>query len=223
MFFIATTVFLYHFHLNNDQTNYTPEKHEEKQQQSNPEKTLSVVDPPTTDDLRELAVLKAKQTPGWGNRDEDEIYMFAKPEAYDRLRYLYDINPSKMPLPFQSILNPTTISRLQLDAVDRSASPTRPYTDDEVIQTLSRFEHVGFILRYSGTTDEFSLYAPKSHNWSRYDQIEAYTAFIHLSIILSLLRFYCNYFNLIVFASGYSMFSGLPTRDVSTSTENPDL
>ncbi len=25
-----------------------------------------------TDDLRELAVLKAKQTPGWGNRNENE-------------------------------------------------------------------------------------------------------------------------------------------------------
>ena len=180
VFFIATTVLLHHFHSNSDQTTYASAKQEVKQQQSNLEKTFPVAAPPTTDDLRELAVFKAKQTPGWGDRNENEMYMYAHPEEYERLRFLYDINPSKMPLPFQSILNPTTISRLQLDAADRSASPTQPYTDDQVIQTLSRFEHVGFILRYSGTTDEFSLYAPMSHNWSRYDQIEAYTAFIHI-------------------------------------------
>ncbi|KAL7429109.1 hypothetical protein ACHAXM_001540 [Skeletonema potamos] len=133
-----------------------------------------------TDDLREFALLKAKQTPGWGNRNENEMYMYAPQEEYERLRFLYDINPPKMPLPFQSILSPTTISRLNLNAVDRSSSHTQPYTDDDVIQTLSRFEHVGFILRYSGKTDEFRLYAPTTHNWSRYDQIEAYTAFIRI-------------------------------------------
>lgn len=133
-----------------------------------------------TDDLRELAVLKAKQTPGWGNRNENEMYMYAPLEEYERLRFLYDINPSKMPLPYQSILSPTTISRLQLNAVDRSSSNTQPYSDDDVIRTLSRFEHVGFILRFSGVTDEFRLYAPTTHNWSRYDQIEAYSAFIRI-------------------------------------------
>ena len=206
IFFIATTALLYHYHPTNqtyklqnqkekqtqiypenfsvavhpiDET-YTSTKQEVKKQQRQINPESFSVPAATTDDLRELAVLKAKQTPGWGNRNENEMYVYAPQEEYERLRFLYDINPPKMPLPFQSILNPETISRLQLDAVDRSASLPQPYTDDEVIQTLGRFEHVGFILRYSGKTDAFSLYAPKKHNWSRYDQIEAYTAFIHI-------------------------------------------
>lgn len=175
---IATAVILAHYHTNDHQI-HSSAKQAGEQHQIYPETIISVA-APTTDDPRELAVLKAKQTPGWGNRNENEMYMSAPSEEYDRLRFLYDINPSKMPLPFQSILTAETRSRLQLDAVDRSASPTQPYTDDEVIQTLGRFEHVGFILRYSGHSDEFALYAPKSHNWSRNDQLEAYTAFIHI-------------------------------------------
>lgn len=128
-----------------------------------------------TDDLREIAVMKAKQTPGWGIRNENEIYMLASDVEYDRLRFLYDINPSKMPLPYQSILSPETVSRLQLDD-NAGMTIAKSYTDDQVIQTLGRFEHVGFILRYSGTTDEFIIYAPKRYNWSRVDQIEAYSS-----------------------------------------------
>eukprot|EP00984_Skeletonema_dohrnii_P024408 scaffold13527_cov72-Skeletonema_dohrnii-CCMP3373.AAC.1 len=172
IFFIATIALLYHYHPTNqtyklqnqkekqtqiypenfsvavhpiDET-YTSTKQEEvKQRQINPESFS--VPAATTDDLRELAVLKAKQTPGWGNRNENEMYVYAPQEEYERLRFLYDINPPKMPLPFRSILTPETISRLQLDAVDRSTSLPQPYTDDEVIPTLGRFEHVGFILR----------------------------------------------------------------------------
>lgn len=157
----------------------TNQEVKKQSQQSNPQRISAAT--ATTDDLRELAVIKAKQTPGWGrHRNENEMFMYAPQEEYEHLRYLYDINPSKMPLPYQSILSPTTISRLQLDRVDLFSSSTQPYTDDEVIQTLSRFEHVGFILRYSGKIDEFRIYAPTHHNWSRYDQIEAYTAFIRI-------------------------------------------
>ena len=178
IFLIAAVFLLCHYHPNNDHQLYTSTKQAKEQHQIKPD-IISMAAPPT-DDPRELAVLKAKQTPGWGNRNENEMYIYAPSEEYERLRFLYDINPSKMPLPFQSILNSETRSRLKLDAVERPASPTQPYTDDEVIETLSRFEHVGFILRYSGKTDEFNLYAPMNHNWSRNDQLEAYSAFIHI-------------------------------------------
>ena len=180
VFFVLSTALLHRHHpINQADTDISPTKQEAKQRQMQPENILTEATIYNINDPREMAVLKAKQTPGWGDRNENEMYMYAAKEEYDHLQFLYDINPSKMSLPFQNMLDSETLSHLQLDG--RSApSSLQPYTDDDCIQTLKRFEHVGFILRYSGHSDEFSLYAPMKHNWSRHDQIEAYTALIRI-------------------------------------------
>jgi len=146
-------------------------------------RSLSVTNGLSSDDyLRESVVQAMKKTPGWKDADGkngrrklniNDMYIFAPREEYERLRELYEKDPASMPSPYHNMMSPQTISSLKLPPLESKRSYIKQYDATHVITTLKHFNRDGFILHYSGVTDNFSIFLPESEEISQLTEYHA--------------------------------------------------
>ncbi len=109
--------------------------------------------------LRQAAVGAMMRTPGWNDRFQT-MFLFAPRADYERMSAEYARDPLAMPLPFMEWKSRSRSDEQEDGVGTASGIPSSyAYNSAKVIETLSHFEIEGFILRYSGISDRFSIFA----------------------------------------------------------------